>query len=147
MGLNTRSKNRKLVCDGSAEYSIDSTSDKSFKLNVSKESIGPDAKKSIKSQLIDISIRGCALDSSYMIPPGIRLHIKIDPCIFIIEPDNAQKEPMKFVGEVRSCVMQSAGHYRLGIEFKEFNKADVDIINNFVTSKEQRKAPRWEIGN
>lgn len=145
MGLNTRSRKREIICSACSEFSIDNSVDKSFKLNIPEDSVGPDAKKMIKATLLDISVLGCALDSPYLIPPGVLVHVRIDPLPFTAETGIDRKEPLKALGRVRSCVMKSAGHYRLGIEFKNTEKEDMDFIDTFVSSKERRKAGRWKI--
>ncbi len=146
MGINTRSKKREPVCNSCAEFSIDTSAQKSFKLNIPRDSMGPDAKKSIATMLSDISVLGCSFDSPYMIPSGVLLHVKIDPAPFRVELGKERKDSLKFTAEVKSCVMKAAGHYRIGVEFKKSEKEDIELISDFIASKEKRKAPRWEMG-
>lgn len=147
MGINTRSKKREPVCGSCAEFSVDASSQKSFVLNIPKDLIGPDTKKPIAAVLLDVSVIGCALDSPYMIPAGVLLYVRIDPAPFRVELRIERKEPLRFTGEVKSCVMKMAGHYRVGVEFKKSEKEDIELISNFVASKEKRKAARWNMRN
>jgi len=146
MGINTRSRKRETVCSSCVEFSVDVSAQKSFKLNIPKDSMGPGARKAIAAILLDISVIGCSLDSSYMIPSGVLLHIKIDPAPFRDELGKERKEPLRFTGEVKSCVMKAAGHYRVGVEFKKSEKEDIDLISGFIASKERRRAARWNMG-
>ncbi len=135
MPINTRAKKREPV-SALAEYGINDATEKTVKLKVPAN---------IKSTLLDISVLGCSLDSQYLIPPGVILDIKIDPQSFNEELCGEKKIPLQFVGKVKSCVMRTGGHYRLGLQFINPEKENVELINNFIASKERRKTPRWNI--
>lgn len=139
MGLNTRTKKRESV-NNLVEFSVEALDEKTAKISIPKE-----AKESIKSTLFDISVIGCAIDSPYIIPPGIAIKISIDPKPFADELGFNIEKPMEFSGRVRSCVMKAAGHYRLGVQFIKPDPQNTDIINKFIAIKEQRKAPRWNM--
>lgn len=136
MPLNTRAKKREPI-EASAEYTINESTEKSITLKIPRDSI--------KSQLLDISVIGCAIDSPYIIPPGVILDIKIDTKPFVAETGGTREEPMKVTGRVTSCVMRSVGHYRLGVYLTNISKEDVVLIDNFIKAKERRKAPRWDM--
>lgn len=146
MPLNTRTKKREAV-EALAEYAVHSSTEKAITFNIPRSSVESETGEAsfIKSSLIDISIIGCALDSPYLIPPGVVLDIKIDRSPFILEGQAAQKEPVRVIGKVKSCVMKAQGHYRLGVQFTKIEKNDADLIGNFIDQKDRRKAPRWKM--
>lgn len=146
MSLNTRAKKRETV-EALAEYAINESTEKTIKLNLPKTSIKSEAKEVIfiKAGLLDISVLGCAIDSAYIIPPGVILDIKIDTMPFTNVTGGEHKEPMKVIGRVTSCVMKAAGHYRLGVCFTKIDKEDLALIDNFITLSERRQAPRWDM--
>ena len=146
MPLNTRGKKRELI-EALVEYAINESTEKTIKLNIPKSSIKSEVSEVVfvKSYLIDVSVSGCAIDSSYIIPPGVILDIRIEAKPFTAEIGAEPKEPMKMTGKVTSCVMMPKGHYRLGIFFTKIEKEDVDLIGNFIKSKELRQAPRWDM--
>ena len=144
MPLNTRAKKRESV-QAFAEYAIHNQTAKSIKLNIPRHSIEAEVSEVVflKSSLIDISVIGCAIDSQYLIPPGVVLDIKIDSKPFVAETGGEGKDPIHVIGKVTSCVMKSTGHYRLGVFFTNIDKKDIGLIDSFIASKERRKAPRW----
>lgn len=146
MTLNTRANKRESV-EASAEYAVHPSTEKTIKLNIPQSSIESDGGEAvfIKSSLIDISIAGCALDSQYLIPPGVALDIKIDRAPFALKDDESKKGPIRVIGKVRSCMMKAHGHYRLGIQLTKIEKSDADMIASFVEQKERRQAPRWKM--
>lgn len=144
MPINTRSKKREPV-NAFVEFAVNGSSEKTVKLNIPKESMGAGTKGSIKATLLDISVVGCAIESPYIIPPGVLLHIKIDSKPFTAEVGGDRKELLKMTGSVRSCVMKQGGHYRLGIQFEKIDKQDADLIDNFIKIMDRRKAPRWNM--
>ncbi|MDD5496075.1 MAG: PilZ domain-containing protein [Candidatus Omnitrophica bacterium] len=146
MSINTRSKKRELV-NAFAEYSIEQSAKKGVSLNLPKEALTSNTGEAafIKSSLLDISVIGCAIDSSYLIPPGIILNLRIDPKPFAVEGIKERKESLQITGKVTSCVMKAAGHYRLGVKFSNIRKEDLELIDTFINAKERRKAPRWDM--
>lgn len=146
MPLNTRAKKREAV-KAAAEYAIHESTSKVIRLNIPRQAIESEVKEVVfvASSLIDISVLGCALDSEYLIPPGVILDIKIDQMPFAAEIGEARNEPIRAIGQVRSCIMKSQGHYRLGVLFTKIDKKDSDLMAKFVESKERRKAPRWDM--
>jgi len=133
--IETRDKERKPV-ESSAEFSLSESNEKTVKLNLPPSEL-------VKSSLLDISVTGCGLDSPYLIPPGVILDIKINPAPFATEVGTEKKDPMKITGSVRSCVMKTQGHYRLGVMFTKIEDADKNLIEQFIATKERRAAPRW----
>jgi hypothetical protein len=146
MPLETRGKKREAV-QASAEYAVNEATEKSIKLNLPTDSIksGSGEAVFVKSSLLDISVSGCAIDSAYIIPPGVILDIKIDRSPFTTALGLPAREPMRMVGRVTSCAMKAAGRYRLGIFFTEIEKEDADLIDNFIKSKDKRQTPRWNM--
>lgn len=146
MPLNTRAKKREAV-EAQAEYAINESTEKSIKINIPKSSIKSEVSEAvfIKASLVDISVLGCAIDSTYIIPPGVILDIKIDPTPFTNVTGGGRKEPMKAIGKVTSCAMKAANHYRLGVCFTKIEKEDVELIDTFIRLKERRQAPRWDM--
>lgn len=145
MPLNTRSKQREPV-SSPVEYAINEATEKTIKINI-PVNIKSDTRQPvfIKSALLDISVIGCALDSQYLIPPGVVLDVSIDSAPFAIDEDKDRKEPILVTGSVTSCSMISQGHYRLGVKFIKIAKDDEGLIERFISSKERRKAPRWDM--
>ncbi len=146
MPLNTRAKKREVV-QALAEYAINEATEKTITLNIPKNSVKSAQGEAsfVQSQLLDISVSGCAIDSPYIIPPGVILDIKIDPKPFRQEGGPERKEPVKMIGKVKSCVMKAAGHYRLGIYFTKIEKEDVELIDNLIKLKDRRQAPRLDM--
>ncbi len=136
MPFDTRSNKRHPI-EVSATFCVHETMSSSVKLNI------PATCVTVK--LYDISPRGCGVDSPYMIPPSTLLKIDIDAAPFAQELAQARTHPIAVIGEVRSCVMKSVGHYRLGVNFAEVKKEDAELIGNFIKSKDQRKSPRWNV--
>ena len=136
MPFDTRSDKRHPI-DVSATFCVHETMSSSVKLNI------PAACVTVK--LFDISTRGCSFDSPYLIPPNTLVKVDIDCAPFAEELKNDRSQPITAIGEVRSCVMKSVGHYRLGLHFSEIRKEDAEFIDNYIKSKEQRKTPRWNI--
>lgn len=139
MTLNTRAKRREAI-SATVEYAIHDAAGTSVKLNLP-------GTVCMKSSLIDISVLGCAIDSQYLIPPGVVLDLKIDRSPFLIPPGEGVKEPISLLGTVKSCVMKAQGRYRLGILFTKSDKKDMELIEKFIESKERRKVPRWDMTN
>lgn len=133
--IETRGKERKPV-EATALFTINETTEKTISLSISKT-------ESVKSTLLDISVTGCGLDSPYLIPPGVILDIKIMPEPFVKELNVDKIDPILVTGSVRSCVMKTQGHYRLGIKFSKIEESGKKIIEQFIASKERRAAPRW----
>lgn len=133
--IETRDKARKPV-ESSAEFTINESTEKTIKLTISKS-------EAIKASLLDISTSGCGLDSPYLIPPGVVLDIKINAGALASELGSARIDPLKVGGCVRSCIMKTQGHYRLGIKFSKIEEEDRKLIEQFIASKERRAAPRW----
>jgi len=146
MPLNTRAKKRETV-EALAEYAINEATEKTIKLNLPKSSIKSEAAEVVfvKASLLDISVLGCAIDSPYIIPPGVILDIRIDSTPFTNVAGGERKEPMKVIGKVTSCVMKTANHYRLGVCFTKIEKDDTSLIDNFINLSERRQAPRWDM--
>ncbi len=147
MPLNTRAKKRENV-EAFVEFAIHASTEKAITLNIPSSSIESKTGEAtfIKSSLIDISILGCALDSPYLMPPGVVLDIKIDRAPFKLEADKkTAKVPIRVLGKVKSCVMKAQGHYRLGLQFTKIEKDDAELISAFIEENEQRKAPRWKM--
>lgn len=147
MPLNTRAKKREAV-EAGVEYAIHSSTDKAIKLNIPRQSIEAEEGEAafVKASLIDISVSGCAVDSEYLIPPGVVLDIKIDRTPFTAETPQKGAGPLRMIGNVRSCIMKAQGHYRLGVQFTKIDKKDSDLIAEFIAQKERRQAPRWDMG-
>lgn len=143
MGLNTRTKRRESVHTG-AEFSIPRCGDACVTLNLPKESRVAEG-AAVKSDLLDVSTIGCALDSPYMLPSGIDLVVRIDAKPFTAELGLPGRAAIEAGGKVKSCVMRSAGHYRLGIQFTKIDKESVGLIAEFIAAKDRRKAPRWDM--
>jgi c-di-GMP-binding flagellar brake protein YcgR len=99
----------------------------------------------IKSSVLDISVIGCALDSPFLMPTGIVLDIKIDDAPFTRETGISHAGPMLVTGSVTSCRMMEKGRYRLGVKFLKIAREDRELINNFIATKERRKAQRWDM--
>lgn len=142
MTLNTRAKKREPI-QALAEYSINECTEKTIKLNIPQSAIKCEGTVVVfvKSQLLDVSVSGCALDSPYIIPPGVVLDIKIDPKPFTAEAGRERKDLMRVIGRVTSCVMRTTGHYRLGICFAKIEKKDIELIDKF----ERRQEPRSDM--
>ena len=144
MPLNTRSKKREPI-ESIVEFSVHNLADQTVGLNLPKAAITLEPNKVVKSTLFDISASGCAISSSYVIPPGVILDIKIDSTPFNIQGALERKEPFLFSGKVKSCIMKAAGQYRLGIKFQNPEKADSDFISSFISIRERRRDPRWDM--
>jgi len=144
MSMETRSMKREPT-PAYAELALNEATAKDIKLSLPLSATEGKDKVYIKVHLIDISISGCAIDSPYLIPTGIVLDIKIESTPFILEKTDMGRGDIKVTGKVRSCIMQSSGHYRLGIFFERIEKSDVDLLDTFIKSKERRKDPRWNM--
>ena len=94
---------------------------------------------SVKGTLIDINACGCGLDSPYLIPPHTLIKMEIDSTIFSNVLKHECRGPIIVTGSVRSCVMKSVGHYRLGVCFTETKQEDVVFLDNFLKLKELRR--------
>jgi len=136
MPFETRADKRHPV-EATAQFSVHESMVGSVKLNIPASGI--------KAGLVDISGTGCALDSPYLIPPDTLLKIDINSSLFTEELKIEHPQPIAVTGSVRSCIMKSVGHYRLGIRFAEIKKEDVELVNNFIKSKERRDSPRWDM--
>jgi PilZ domain. len=101
----------------------------------------------VKAPLLDISIRGCALESPYPIPPKVKISIRIDPLVFAIGASERRKEPLEMTGSIMSSVNKGHDHYRLGIYFTRIKKKDIGLIKRFMRSKERRKFPRFSFSS
>jgi hypothetical protein len=97
----------------------------------------------VKAPLLDISIRGCALESPYAIPAQVTISIRIDPLVFSIGASEKRNDPLEMTGRVTSSVSNGREHYRLGVCFIRIKKKDVALIKRFMRSKERRKFPRF----
>ncbi len=144
MPINTRAKKREIT-DSPAEYAINEETEKTIKFNIPDIKYAAAKDVFVKSTLLDISVIGCALDSKYLIPPGVILDVSMDCTPFTAETAKERKLPLKATGTVRSCTMKSQGHYRLGVKFTKISKEDKDLIGSFIEAKERRKAPRWDM--
>jgi c-di-GMP-binding flagellar brake protein YcgR len=144
MPLDTRSKNRE-PSSAMVEFSIDNSFDQAVKLSLPRDSIKFGAGEVIRSSLFDISSGGCAIASPAIIPPGIMLNIRIDSGPFNMPGEPEIKDPMEFSGKVRSCIMRSAGQYRIGVQFYNPKKEYIDRINKFINAKDRRKGRRWDM--
>jgi len=146
MPLDTRDKKRHQV-QAVAEYAINEATEKSIKLNLPKDSIksGDGQVKFIKCQLLDISLGGCAIDSEYILPPGVILDLNMDPAPFVAELGIQRKDPIKTIGKVTSCAMKASGHYRLGVFFTKIEKEDLALVDSLIKAKEKRQAPRVDM--
>ncbi len=144
MPLNTRVKHREPV-NASAEFAIHAAQEQTVKINVPQGSLRSASGKAvyIPSGVIDISVSGCALESPYLIPPGIILDVKIDAAPFVGETKIERKDPIVVTGKVTSCVMHASGKYRLGVVFTKIEQKDLSLIDSFIALKERRNAPRW----
>jgi c-di-GMP-binding flagellar brake protein YcgR len=142
--METRGQKREFV-NFTAEYAINAATEKGIKLNLPTKG-GAGQSSFLKARLLDISVSGCGLDSAYLIPPGVILDINIDSTPFV-GPNSQRKEPIKATGSVRSCVMKSAGHYRLGIQFTKISEDDKKFLDGFISGKERRKDVRWDTTN
>ena len=137
MTLDTRAKRREPV-SAAVEYAMHDAAGTSVKLNLP-------GTVCMRSSLIDISVLGCAIDSQYLIPPGVVLDLKVDRSPFLLQAGENDKYPMSILGMVKSCVMKAQGRYRLGILFAKSDKKDIALIEKFIDAKERRKAPRWDM--
>jgi hypothetical protein len=117
---------------------------KLIKINLPK-SAARDGLYVISAGLIDVSVLGCGIDSPYLFPQGVSFDLTIDPKSFSGDDIPERKEPIKAVGRVASCVMKSAGHYRIGICFTSVDKETHDFLDSFIKVKERRKDPRWDM--
>ena len=86
----------------------------------------------IKGVLIDINAQGCGLDSPYLIPPNTMIRIEVDSTLFTEKFKQERRGPVIATGNVRSCIMRSVGHYRLGVFFKEIKQEDAVFLDNFI---------------
>ncbi len=136
MPFETRSDKRHPV-EATAQFAIHESMASAVKLKI------PAA--GVKAGLVDISATGCALDSPYLIPPDTILKIDINPSLFAEELKIEHPQAVTVTGNIRSCVMKAVGHYRLGIHFDEIRKEDVELVINFIKSKERRDSPRWDM--
>ena len=136
MPFETRSEKRHPI-QVTAEFCIHESMTSTVKLNVPV--------KCVKAPLLDISATGCSLDSPYLIPPDTLLKIDIDTASFAAELKIERPLPVVVTGNVRSCAMKAAGHYRLGIYFAEIKKEDAELILNFIKAMERRQSPRWDM--
>ena len=137
MTLDTRAKRREAI-SATVEYAIHDAAGTSVKLNLPGTVY-------MRSSLIDIGVLGCAIDSQYLIPPGVVLDLKVDRSPFLIPLGEGAKEPISLLGMVKSCVMKAQGRYRLGILFTKSDKKDIALVEKFIDAKERRKAPRWDM--
>jgi len=135
MPLDTRTASRRPI-KAVAEFKPHESMAASLKLNIPNEYI--------KSDLLDISIAGLALDSPYLIPINTTLRIRIDTAVFGLEHKEDTPEQISIVGKVTSCAMNK-GRYRLGVNFVEISKEDLALIESFIQSKDHRKATRFPL--
>lgn len=144
MTLETRARRREPT-PAYAELALNEATAKAIKLSLPLSSIEGKDKVYIKVHLIDISISGCAINSPYLIPQGILIDLKIESIPFVVDKKDEGRGDIVATGRVTSCIMQSSGHYRLGIFFEKIDKADVAFLDAFIKSKERRKDPRWNM--
>ncbi len=123
MPFETRSGKRYPIT-ANVRFSVDEPMAGGVKLGV------PEA--SVKGVLIDINAQGCGLDSPYLIPPNTMIRLEIDSTLFTEKFKHERRGPIMVTGSVRSCVMKSVGHYRLGVFFKEIKQEDVAFLDNFI---------------
>ncbi|MBN2453475.1 MAG: PilZ domain-containing protein [Candidatus Omnitrophica bacterium] len=133
MFMNTRCKKR-VPIDCPARLIFVGPARKALKINLPNGVSRKDADRIIDAKLCDISTAGCAIDSPYLVPPGLVLKIEADPSVFAAAIKGHRTMKLKFIAKVTSCVMRSPGHYRIGAHFQKMKKTDLAIVEHFVAS-------------
>ena len=93
------------------------------------------AKKDIKVQIIDISVRGIGVLSKYFIPKGVIIDLE-----FMISGGLITVR-----GEVKSAISGGKGLTRLGVKFIDIDKKQHQTIARFIKENERRTQPRLNI--
>lgn len=92
-----------------------------------------------EAEIFDISEGGVGIITSYFLPRGIILNLKICGKCFGLERD------IGAIGEVRYSISNKQFGYKCGIKFIDMPVADKEIIANFIASVEKRKFPRAKL--
>ena len=96
--------------------------------------------KTVKGRLLDISIGGCAIESSAYLPKDAKWNIFLDRKQFMVESSESPKKTnySRIVGVVRVSRQLSNKKYRLGIQFEKISKEDRVLIDKFVEYHDRR---------
>jgi hypothetical protein len=133
MGIDTRFKKREPV-PAAVKIVISEPTASMIKLNIPRSATENNAAV-IKSQLIDVSATGCAVDCPFLIPAGILLGLEIEAAPFLTGAGKDRTDPIKTDAKVTSCTMKAAGHYRLSLNFSGISKDDSSLIEDFINRK------------
>ena len=79
----------------------------------------PDLKQMRPTQLVDLSLGGCALSTDVVVEPNTRLAVAI--------PSAPEYQPVVFFGTVRHCTPAVAG-YTVGVEFDPPDSEHVHVL-------------------
>ncbi|HOX55083.1 MAG: PilZ domain-containing protein [Candidatus Omnitrophica bacterium] len=92
-------------------------------------------KEEIEAEALDISILGLGLLSKNFIPKGVIIDLKFE----------INKKVVELRGQIKSAVSGGRGLTRLGVQFVDIDKAQAEIIENFIKDNERRSEPRLEL--
>jgi c-di-GMP-binding flagellar brake protein YcgR len=108
----------------------------------SKKSVNIPAKKNVTTKLADLSVGGCAVQSSVSIPPGTRVNLFIDRGYLSPDVTAAKRRFSKIVALVRDVRQLKNRKYRLGLEFQRISSEDRRLIHGFIARHDRREHKR-----
>jgi len=139
MPLNTRSNHREPV-SSEVDIIFSEAVARTIKMSASRGSASGAA--SLKAKLLDISLTGCGVQMSYLIPNGVVADIVINPGPLASIAGVEHTEAIKATVKVTSSTMKGPGVYRLGLFFTNIPKENLDLIDLFIKkSLEKAKTP------
>jgi c-di-GMP-binding flagellar brake protein YcgR len=94
------------------------------------------SKKSVVTDLLDISALGIGLSTKYFFPKGIMLKLKFSLPIMAENEDLDLVHFENILGRVCYCISSDAGSMRMGIEFVEIEERLKESISKFVNQNE-----------
>lgn len=114
-----------------------------FRLNRSSKKELSLKQKTVSSKLLDLSIGGCALESSHFLPVGVKLNIFLDRSLLSQSADKPKKKNMsRITGVVRTSRQLPSRKYRLGVQFEKVSAEDNRLIRAFIDKHERREEKR-----
>ncbi len=120
----------------------------SFRLNRSSKKDIHLKEKTAESKLRDLSVGGCALESSNFLPPGAKINVFLNRNLLLSRADSKGKIAYtKIIGVVRTCRQMPDHKYRLGVQFEKISSEDVRLIKDLVAKSERREDPRITFPN
>ncbi len=102
--------------------------------------------KTVGSKLIDLSVSGCALESSSFVPAGTKINVFLNRNLLLPSGEKGkEKNYTRIVGVVKTSKQMPGRKYRLGIEFQKVSPSDHKLIQEFIDRNNRRENPRIQM--